>query len=68
MRILIILTAFLLFSCKPAEFRIKDYSYTKEWYFEAGQRYQVYQTKNGTKYIFVLNKRESKFIRKYLKK
>jgi hypothetical protein len=67
MKIIIVMMAALFISCKPAEFRIKDHSYTKEWYHEGGQRYQVYQTKRGTKYIFVLNKRESKFIRKYLK-
>lgn len=67
MKTLIIIMAALFISCKPAEFRIKEYSYTKEWYYEGDQRYQVYQTKSGTKYIFVLNKKETKFIRKYLK-
>jgi hypothetical protein len=67
MKILIILLAFLSFSCKPAEDRIKDHSYTKEWYYQNVQRYQVYQTKYGERYILVLNNRESKYIRKYLK-
>jgi hypothetical protein len=67
MKVILILLALVLFSCKSAEESIKDYSYTNEWHFENGQRYQVYQTKDGTQYVLVLNKRESKFIRKYLK-
>lgn len=67
MKVILILLTLVLFSCKSAEESIKDYSYTNEWHFENGQRYQVYQTKCGTQYVLVLNKRESKFIRKYLK-
>jgi len=67
MKVILIVLALVLFSCKSAEESIKDYSYTNEWHFENGQRYQVYQTKGGTQYVLVLNKRESKFIRKYLK-
>lgn len=65
--LLILLMAILSFSCKPAEERIKEYSYTKEWYFKDGQRYQLYKTKYGKKYILVINKRETKIIRKYVK-
>jgi len=65
--ILFLLVLLSLNSCKPAEDRIYDHSYTKDWYYLEGQRYQVYQTKKHTKYILVLNKRETQFIRKYLK-
>ncbi len=65
--LLVILTAMLSFSCKAAEERIKEYSYTKEWYFKDGQRYQLYKTKYGNKYILVVNKKETKIIRKYVK-
>jgi hypothetical protein len=65
--LLVILTAMLLFSCKAAEERIKEYSYTNEWYFKDGQRYQLYKTKYGNKYILVINKSETKIIRKYVK-
>jgi hypothetical protein len=57
---------FLFTSCS-AEKRIYDYSYTDSWYYEQNQRYQVYQTARGTKYILVLNKKETKIIRKYIK-
>lgn len=58
---------FLLTSCS-AEKRIYDYSYTDSWYYsDKGERYQVYQTARGIKYILVLNKKETKFIRKYIK-
>lgn len=53
-------------SCS-VEQRIKDYSYTDEWYYTDNFRYQVYQTKSGSKYIIKLNKRETAFKRKYIK-
>jgi|LakMenEpi03Aug12_release.lakeMendotaPanAssembly.Ray.scaffolds.fasta_scaffold5613442_1 hypothetical protein len=56
-----------LFTGCSAEKRIYDYSYTDSWYYEQNQRYQVYQTARGTKYILVLNKKETKIIRKYIK-
>ena len=58
---------FLFTSCS-AEKRIYDYSYTDSWYYsDKGERYQVYQTARGIKYILVLNKKETKIIRKYIK-
>ena len=65
-KILLILILIILNSCKPAEERIYEYSYTYDWYNYNNQRYQVYLTKNNTKYILVLNKKETKFIRKYI--
>ena len=67
-KILTLLIILLLFSCKPAELRIYNHSYTDYWYYsDQGQRYQVYQTAMGNKYILVLNKKQTKFIRKYIK-
>jgi hypothetical protein len=80
-----LLILLLLSSCKSVEERIKDYSYTDEWYFnkldtglyqnnfilkdrDIYERYQVYQTKSGRKYILVLNKKQTKLKRKYLPK
>jgi hypothetical protein len=65
--ILLLLFTFLLFSCN-AELRIKDHSYTDEWYYEGKERFQVYKTRTGRHYVLVLNKNETKFIRKYLDK
>ena len=53
-------------SC-DVEKRIHDFSYTDEWYYENGTRYQVYQTYSGRRYIIVLNKEQTKFKRKYIK-
>ena len=67
-KILTLLTILLLIGCKPAELRISNYSYTDSWYYaDKDTRYQVYQTAMGNKYILVLNKRQTKFIRKYIK-
>lgn len=65
--LLILLVLILLTSCS-VEQRIRDYSYTKEWYYTNNQRFQVYQTARGTHYIIVLNKKETKFKRQYLKR
>lgn len=63
----LVTTLILLNSCS-AEKRIYDYSYTDSWYYsDKGERYQVYQTARGIKYILVLNKKQTKFIRKYIK-
>jgi hypothetical protein len=64
-RIILILSLFLLSSCS-VETRIKDHSYTKEWYYEGSTRYQVYQTRLGKKYILVVNKKQNGLKRKYL--
>jgi hypothetical protein len=67
------LTKIFLFVCLfsvnlscDVERRIKDYSYTNEWYYDNDSRYQVYQTHNGKRYIIVLNKQQTKLKRKYL--
>lgn len=56
-----------LFSCKTVEERIYYYSYTNEWHYIDTMRFQVYQTKNGRKYIIVLNNRQTRFVRQYIK-
>lgn len=67
-KIITLLTVLILISCKPAELRIQNYSYTDYWHYsENGEKSQVYQTKMGNKYILVLNKKQTKFIRKYIK-
>ena len=65
--ILILICSFLLFSCANVEQRIKEHSYTNRWYNIDSLRFQVYQTKSGREYIIILNERETKFIRKYIK-
>lgn len=66
-QVIILLTIFLFIGCKPAELRIHNYSYTDYWYYQdKDTRYQVYQTAMGNKYILVLNKKQTKFIRKYI--
>jgi hypothetical protein len=64
--LLLILIATLSISCS-VEQRIKDHSYTNEWYYDNAIRYQVYKTKSGCKYIIKLNKNETRFKRQYIK-
>ena len=66
----ILITLLLLLtlsSCKTLEERIKDHSYTDEWYYIDTMRFQVYKTKSGQKYIIVLNEKQTKFVRQYIK-
>ena len=65
--ILILISSFLFFSCGNAEKRIKEHSYTNKWHTIDSLRFQVYKTKSGREYIIILNERETKFIRKYIK-
>ena len=56
----------LLTSC-TVEQRIYNHSYTNEWYYINTERYQVYKTALGNRYIIVLNEEQTKFKRKYIK-
>jgi hypothetical protein len=58
---------FTLVSC-DVEKRIYEHSYTNESYYTAKMRYQVYKTIFGKRYIIVLNKKETKFKRQYIKR
>ena len=64
--LILILIVFILSSCS-VEQRIKDHSYTNEWYYIDTMRFQVYKTKSGKKYIIVLNEKQTKFNRQYIK-
>lgn len=63
---ILILIVTVSISCS-VEQRIKDHSYTDEWYYDNAIRYQVYKTKSGNKYIIVLNEKQTRFKRQYIK-
>jgi hypothetical protein len=65
-KIMTIILLLVSLSCN-VEKRIKEYSYTNYWYYENNQRYQVYKTKYGKYYIIIVNKKQNKLIRKYIK-
>jgi hypothetical protein len=64
--ILILIMLFTLTSCS-VERRIKEHSYTEEWYYIDTMRFQVYKTKSGKRYIIVLNEKQTRFKRQYIK-
>lgn len=64
--LLTLLAIVTLMSCS-VEQRIKEHSYTQEWYYIDTMRFQVYQTKSGRKYIIVLNEKQTKYKRQYIK-
>lgn len=59
--------AFTLISCSSVEDRIKNNNYTNDWYESDNVRYQVYRMNNNNRYIIILNKRKSRFIRKNIR-
>jgi hypothetical protein len=65
-KLVLIFMGVLVMSCSSVEQRIKEHSYTNEWYYMGTERYQVYKTKSGERYIIVLNKKETDFKRKYI--
>jgi hypothetical protein len=65
-KMLLIIIAILSISCS-VEQRIKNHSYTDEWYYIDTMRFQVYKTKSGNKYIIVLNEKQTRFKRQYIK-
>jgi hypothetical protein len=65
-KLIILFLFFNLLSCE-AEKRIYEHSYTDEWYYIDTMRYQVYKTKFGKRYIIVLNEKQTKFKRQYIK-
>jgi hypothetical protein len=64
--LLTLLLLLTLTSCS-VEQRIKDHSYTQEWYYIDTMKFQVYKTKSGKKYIIVLNEKQTKYKRQYIK-
>ena len=68
MKRLILLFILILTASCSAEQRIWKYSYTNEWYYMNAERYQVYKTAIGTRYIIILNNKETKFKRQYIKR
>jgi hypothetical protein len=62
----LIFTSILTTSCS-VEQRLKEHSYTNEWYYIDTMRFQVYKTKSGKKYIIVLNEKQTRFKREYIK-
>lgn len=65
-KLVLIFIGVLAMSCSSVEERIKDYSYTEEWYYDGTVRYQVYQIKSGKRYIVRLNKRKTRFKRQFI--
>lgn len=65
--LLTLLAIVILISCSSVEDRIKEHSYTQEWYYIDTMRFQVYKTKSGKKYIIVLNEKQTKYKRQYIK-
>jgi len=67
MKHLLTLLAIVTLTSCSVEQRIKEHSYTQEWHYIDTMRFQVYKTKSGRKYIIVLNEKQTKYKRQYIK-
>jgi len=65
-KLIVLFLFFTLLSCE-AEKRIYEHSYTNEWYYIDTMRFQVYKTKSVKSYIILLNDKQTKFKRQYIK-
>jgi len=68
---IIILTIFILtFSACSIQdpcLKMNEWNYTNEWYYKHGQRYQVYKTWRGKRFIYSYNTDSTAFKRIYIK-
>lgn len=67
MRLLALALLLALSSCSVEE-RIYQWSYTEDWYWKGDDRYQVYKTLGGRRYIIVIDTVRLELEREYLKK
>jgi hypothetical protein len=44
--------------------RLHNWNYTDEWFFQGDERFQVYKTWTGKRFIYVLNADSTHFKRK----
>jgi hypothetical protein len=65
--LLTLLAIVTLTSCSSVEQRIKEHSYTQEWYYIDTMRFQVYKTRTGRHYIIIVNKNQTRLKRKYIR-
>lgn len=55
-----------LTSCSVEE-RLMSWSYTNQWYWRDNDRYQVYKTVTGRKYIIIIDEKKLIQKREYIK-
>lgn len=67
MKKLVLLGLFFMCSCSVEE-RIMSWSYTDQWHWKGNDRYQVYKTAAGRKYIIVIDEEKLVLKREYLKR
>jgi hypothetical protein len=70
MKYLILITILTLTSCGMSQdpcVRLHNWNYTDEWFFQGDERFQVYKTWTGKRFIYVLNTDSTHFKRKTIK-
>ena len=71
MKNLIIFTIFILAfpACSSQDpcLKMNEWNYTNEWFYRGNERFQVYKTRTGSRFIYDLNQDSTKFKRTYIK-
>ena len=71
MKKLITFTIFILVfsACSSQDPCVKmhDWNYTNEWFYRGNERFQVYKTITGNRFIYDLNRDSTEFKRTYIK-
>jgi hypothetical protein len=60
----ILVLAFTACSSQDPCVRLHNWNYTDEWFFQGDERFQVYKTWTGKRFIYVLNTDSTHFKRK----
>jgi hypothetical protein len=63
----ILVLTFTACSSQDPCIRLQDWNYTNEWYYQGNERFQVYKTWTGKRFIYVLNTDSTHFKRKTIK-
>ena len=70
MRLIIIISiAALLTACSSQDpcVQMHEWNYTNEWFYRGNERFQVYKTRFGKRFIYEMNQDSTAFKRKFIK-
>ena len=67
--IYLILIILLITACSSQDPCVKmyDWNYTNEWFYRGDERFQVYKTRTGRRFIYDYNIDSTRFRRVYIK-
>jgi hypothetical protein len=67
---MMVLIAFVMVSCNSQKdpcVHLHERNYTDEWFYKGNERFQVYKTRFGKRFIYEMNQDSTAFKRKFIK-